>query len=365
MKAPTTLDEMEAVMEAICKADLGAGPKGTTQGVMASKNLQSWYGGLGPVFGGFGVLPSWYTDVSTFTPDGKGGLQFNSILPKMKEALALVRRWYEKKLIAADFYTKDYQENRTDAEGNRVAMTYTHPWGGVMASAQGSMKNDPSARWGFIDIPAGPVRKGKNYFSPLRQGVFVFKKGFQHVDKILKQANHEAELILSPERRDHGFEGHNYSWNGDKVELLAGGTQGYGVINTRGGANISPESNMKAIKWKLDYKKNVAREKWDAMMELLLDDPTGLMVMQDEGWVFQGEHSLADTIKNEFTGAPTTLIKEKWAGLVKLTDETFFGIITGQVPVDSFDEYGKKWREQGGDAVTAEINAWYAKKGGK
>jgi putative aldouronate transport system substrate-binding protein len=360
--APTTLDEMEEVCEAIVKANLGAGPEGTTQGVMASKNLQSWYGGLGPVFGGFGVLPSWYTNVSTFTPDGQGGLVFNSILPAMKDALTLVRRWYEKKILASDFYTKDYQENRTDVEGNRVGMNFTHPWGGVVASAQGSIANDPSAKWAFADVPAGPVRKGKNYFSPLRQGVFVFKKGFQHMDKVFKQANYEAEIVLSPERRDHGFEGHNYVWEGDKVKTLSGGTHGYGIIKTRGGDNVSPESNMIGIKFRQNYKNTAPREKWDAWMELQLEDPTGLMSMMDEGWVFQAEHSLADTIPNLYTGAPTELQKERWPGLVTLTDEYFFAIITGQKPLDAFDEYVKTWKAQGGDVITQEINEWYAKK---
>ena len=72
MEPPTTLEEMDAVAEAFVTNNLGAGPPGTTQGVMASADLQSWYGGLGPVFGGFGVLPSWYNTVSTFVDDGSG-----------------------------------------------------------------------------------------------------------------------------------------------------------------------------------------------------------------------------------------------------------------------------------------------------
>ncbi len=362
MEPPTTLDEMEAVGEAFVQNDLGAGPPGTTVGVMASRDLQSWYGGLGPVFGGFGVLPSWYTSVSTFTPDGQGGLRFDGIDPKMKEALAFIRRWYEKKIISPDFFTKGYQENRTEVEGNRVGMNLTHPWGGVVASAMGSMQNDPNARWNWVDVPTGPVRKGKNYFSPLRTGVFAFKKGFEHIDKILKQANFEAEIVLSPERRYHGFEGHNYQWVEDRVEPLSGGTHGYGIINTRGGANISPQSNMNSIQWKLNYKETVPRDQWDAMMELLLDDPTGLQTMQDEGWLFLAEHSLTDTIRNEWNGAPTELQKEKWTGLQKLTDETYFGIITGQLPVDAFDEYVVTWKAQGGDAILQEINEWWAQK---
>ncbi len=364
MDAPTTLEEMEAVAEAFVTNDLGAGPPGTTVGVMASRDLQSWYGGLGPVFGGFGVLPSWYTSVSTFTKDGQGGLKFDGIDPAMKDALAFVRRWYEKKILSPDFFTKGYQENRTEIEGNRVGMNYTHPWGGVVAGAIGSMANDPEARWTWIDVPAGPVRKGKNYFSPLRTGVFPFRKGSEHIDKILLQANFESEIVLSPQRRYHGFEGHNYEWveGEDRVVPLSGGTHGYGVIVTRGGYNISPTSNMNNIQWKLNYKETVPRDEWDAMMELLLDDPTGLQTMQDEGWLFLAEHSLADTIRNEWNAAPTELQKEKWTQLQTLTDETYFAIITGQVPVDAFDEYVTTWLAQGGEAVLAEINEWWAAK---
>ena len=364
MEPPTTLDELEAVGEAFVTNDLGAGPPGTTVALAASRDLQSWYGGLGPVFGGFGVLPSWYTSVSTFTKDGQGGLRFDGIEPALKDALALIRRWYEKKIISPDFFTKGYQENRTEIEGNRVGMNYTHPWGGVVGGGMGSMANDPNASWIWIDVPAGPVRKGKNYFSPLRTGVFPFRKGSEHIDKILKQANFEAEIVLTPQRRYHGFEGHNYQWveGEDRVELVAGGTHGYGIIFTRGGANISPTSNMNSIQWKLNYKDTVPREEWDAMMELLLDDPTGLQTMQDEGWLFLAEHSLADTIRNEWNAAPTELQKEKWTSLQKLTDETYFAIITGQVSVDAFDEYVTTWKAQGGDEIVAEINEWWAAK---
>jgi putative aldouronate transport system substrate-binding protein len=71
---------------------------------------------------------------------------------------------------------------------------------------------------------------------------------------------------------------------------------------------------------------------------------------------------LADTIPNLYTGAPTELQKERWPGLVTLTDEYFFAIITGQKPLDAFDEYVKTWKAQGGDVITQEINEWYAKK---
>ncbi len=64
---------MAEVAEAFVTNDLGTGPPGTTVGVMASQDSQNWYGVLGLVFGGFVVLPSFYTEVSTFTKAGKVG----------------------------------------------------------------------------------------------------------------------------------------------------------------------------------------------------------------------------------------------------------------------------------------------------
>jgi putative aldouronate transport system substrate-binding protein len=363
MEPPTTLEEMDAVAEAFVTNDLGAGPPGTTQGVMASGNLQSWYGGLGPVFGGFGVLPQWYGSVSTFVDDGTGTILWQGIDPRMKDALAFVRSWYERGIIAGDFFTKGFQENRADAEGNRVGMSYTHAWGGTMAIAVGSMKNDPEARWTFIDVPAGPAGKGKNYYHPLRDAVMPCRKGFEHIDALIQAGNFEAEIALSPELRWHGFEGHNYKWDGDKVVTETGGTHGYGMINTRGGTTHSATSNMNNIKWKLDYKDKVPREKWDAWMELQLDDPSGVQIMQMEGWLFLAEHSLPDTIKNVWKELPTELQKEKWGNLTTLTNETFFGIITGELPLDAFDGFIPKWKEQGGDAILQEIQEWYDVKG--
>ena len=43
-----------------------------------------------------------------------------------------------------------------------------------------------------------------------------------------------------------------------------------------------------------------------------------------------------------------------------MEDEIFFGIITGQQPLDAFDQYVTDWKAGGGDEMTEEANAWYA-----
>ncbi|MNJ51972.1 hypothetical protein D3C77_472880 [compost metagenome] len=45
-----------------------------------------------------------------------------------------------------------------------------------------------------------------------------------------------------------------------------------------------------------------------------------------------------------------------WAKLSKLENDEFFKIILGVAPIESFDHFVTKWREQGGDQISAEIN---------
>jgi len=48
---------------------------------------------------------------------------------------------------------------------------------------------------------------------------------------------------------------------------------------------------------------------------------------------------------------------DKWVNLKKLEDETFLKIILGQLPIDAFDQFVADWKAQGGDEITAEVQA--------
>jgi len=37
----------------------------------------------------------------------------------------------------------------------------------------------------------------------------------------------------------------------------------------------------------------------------------------------------------------------------------FYGIITGDMDPDAFDDFVGQWKELGGDQITQEVNDWY------
>jgi putative aldouronate transport system substrate-binding protein len=58
-------------------------------------------------------------------------------------------------------------------------------------------------------------------------------------------------------------------------------------------------------------------------------------------------------------GAPTETMKSKWDILWQAELETFSKIIYGQIGLDEFDNFVEKWKQNGGEKVTEEVNAWY------
>ena len=46
-----------------------------------------------------------------------------------------------------------------------------------------------------------------------------------------------------------------------------------------------------------------------------------------------------------------------WTNLEKKENETFLKIIIGEEPIDAFDTFVEEWKAEGGDEITAEVQA--------
>ncbi|HIW34894.1 MAG TPA: sugar ABC transporter substrate-binding protein, partial [Candidatus Paenibacillus intestinavium] len=54
--------------------------------------------------------------------------------------------------------------------------------------------------------------------------------------------------------------------------------------------------------------------------------------------------------------AQTKTMQTKWSNLKKIEDEAFLKIIMGSAPIEEFDTFVEKWKQQGGDQITEEVN---------
>ncbi|WP_235439823.1 hypothetical protein [Paenibacillus sp. DMB20] len=58
-------------------------------------------------------------------------------------------------------------------------------------------------------------------------------------------------------------------------------------------------------------------------------------------------------------------MQSKWNLLRQSESETFNKIIYGKLPADEFDKFVEKWKQNGGEQVTKEVNEWYRSVSGK
>lgn len=356
LAVPTTMDELHDVAKALVEANIGKGATGTTLGLLANKQYaHTWYGSLDPIWGAFGIIPDHWSKEGD-------GLMFDGIRETMKEPLTLLNQWYNDGIFRKDFFTLETSDSIQDLAASQCGLHFTPSWGANLDT----VKNDPATRWAFTGIPTGANgQKGKHTENNFKPEPFAFRKGAENINKVFEITNWMIELTEDFDRRFHGWEGHNYEWlEGDKVAWTGIGWSAWaiGPIGTRGSGMADPRSIGNGIQYRREEWNKVAADQRDAMMNLMLEDPTGVQQVSDESRLFILE-TAADGMMTEFQSLPTPTMVEKIVDLQKLLDENILAIIIGEKPLSAFDDMVAQWKQQGGDQITQEVNEWWTNKG--
>ena len=364
MHVPTTVAEVEAVAKAFVKARLGGL---TTYGLNVAASggtadFSTWYSSLDPIFGGFGVMPTYWTREGT-------GLMYDSIRPRMLDALVLLRRWYQEGIIPRDYFTLATADSEKRIAANQAGMMFSPSFAAGFGVSD-SQKLDPRAHWIFADIPRGPVRKAKAWWNPYLASVHGIRKGFPYVRDLIQQMNWWQELFTDPARKFRGWEGQDYVWQGNTIvpgPLTRGGggssKQWIGPIGGSGHDELDPLADSRAEQY-LEAQAKLPAGQRDAWVNFQLNDPTGVNTLSRRAYLFATAHSNAEGIKNLFNALPTPTMVAKGSTLQKLEDEAFTAIITGNGRASTtFQTFVSQWKRLGGDKITHDVNEWWARSG--
>ena len=356
LKVPKTLDELHDVAVALSKSKLGKGEGGLTVGLAATKNIyHTWACDLSPIWGAFGIIPD------RWSKEGDG-LMFDGIRPEAKKALALLAQWYKDGVFRKDFNNIAEGDARNDGKGSINGLHFTPSWGATVETYQ----NDPKTVWAFADIPTGPDgKKGKFTESPFTANPYCFRKGVDPlvVQRVIEVCNWLIELREDPVKRFHGWENNQYKFTADnkldaKFASWVPHAWMIGPVGSRGDGRGDPQTTAKGIKYFMSEWPKIAADKQDAWQETYLNDPIGVNKLSRESTVFIDE-TKASGMATEFRALPTATMQLKGTDMGKLMDTAYISIITGQKPVDEFDNFVKQWKALGGDQVTKEVNEWY------
>lgn len=362
---PKTFDDLEKVMEAMKGTELGNPALAVS---MKDPNMPfvQWRGDLSWVFGGYGVIPHYWNK-------WKGDkLEYGSVQPEMKQALAKLADWYKRGYISADVGMMDAGKSDETYKTNKSGIM-TGPYFQATSSRNFLERNFQGVVTKPIPIPAGPTGKIGRRFSPVQAGAFLISKDFKHPEAFFLYLNKMYEYFNPPKGHEleKGWkEGYDYVIKDGKVSNVEADFPDKLRVNAAKyvlGSQpfIDPQLLFNTfMKFYNGEKPSTPYEEgyWNGIPEAERANPKAVKEWAAAKIALDQKDK---AIPNLFVGAQTETMKSKWEALVKLETETFLKIVYGKVPVDEFDNFVKTWKSLGGDKITEEVNAWYKSTGGK
>jgi putative aldouronate transport system substrate-binding protein len=343
LEAPETLGDVWSIaqafkdnnMEGTC--DIGIGlTKQVVEQLTPSVGLLNAYGAHAEIW---------------LEKDGK--LEFSSIQPEMKEALAKLNEYYRQGLIDPEFGTKETANQIEDALSGRSGVVVSH------FCAPFDLMNGVKVgqEWAYYRVPLEDGSVTKAQVKVGLQGALCYSAEGANPEAMIKMLNLFVKLLKEDPAHYSddaiinfaypaiaSLNDLNYRIHSEYMEFLETGVQPAEVTQ---GYDSTVEA---AEKW---------RESKDidgyTMWAVFGPESTELQVLyhaERDGYMI-----------DKFTGAPTPAMELYNSTLKTMTVQMITDIICGTKPIDSFDEYVEAWKANGGSEVTDEINAWYAALG--
>jgi ABC-type sugar transport system, periplasmic component len=354
LKAPSTLEEMERVMDAFVREDPDGNGIDDTYGLSISlkNSFFSWMSDAGFVFGAYGALP----DIWNEGADGK--LSYGSVQPSIREGLTTLKRWMELGYVPKDAeIVGEIQAAEAWAQG-KAGMIVAPLWAAGWPLGDVT-KNVPDASFDAYPIPVGPEGLSGTRGTPSEFGAIAINADMENPEIFFNYMNFVYDNFVDPPPgspyRWGIAEGYDYGYVDGKPTLresdVPGGLadpQKYLLsLSLPSVPNLLSESIARINSGTSDLTSYDIKNK-------LLRTPQEL-----KGWkIVESNPGVYKT--DAFTGAPTPTMEKIGDALDELLHDAMLKIVYGQEPVSSFERVVARWHSLGGDKMTDEVNEWHA-----
>lgn len=343
---PKTLKEFEEVMYKFANNDPDGNGKKDTYGLS--------YTGIYAVFGAFGFIPR--SDDKKLSPvvrwqERDGKLVYTAIQPEIKEALAMLNKWFKDGVIDPEFITGENVGSKKIVSfmQGRIGFTCGGQWHLVHPDLDGDgpdtaatyyeelKKINPEAANNLVygEPPVGP--KGK---SGLASGRTILETSIGFSVKLEKDPAKFAKLMWVVDNimfKDSetmysavlGIKDKDWFWDKDGAPERFDTRRNNSDDAKEGGANTL--TVLRSPKLTKDKVRNI---------KFIQDIKLDKAFIQD---------ALNTALPSE---------GKYMSELIRLEDEAYVSIITGDKPIDYFEEFVKKWRAAGGSLLEKEANEW-------
>jgi putative aldouronate transport system substrate-binding protein len=360
LEAPTNLEELEVVMEAFATQDpdgngkndtIPLGLSGTPSFTSSPIPETSW------IFGMFGALPEiWY-------PGEDGKLEYGSVQPEIKDALAKLRTWKEKGYIN-EIALSDFNTFAKEITTGNIGIVAGPNWS-IGYPISMLMQTNPEASYIPYPLPVGADGQGMHARGGNSVGAVFFNKditeeklqAFFHYQNtmysiydsedpyLFKEFQEGYDYVLkegNPVKAEDRLQSQKYMLTGSPPVFLS--------------KNV--EALVKAAKGEELTNQEKAALNANGFIADAVDTSNPLAPIQNLGTILAVEQENVG-VSDYFAGPPTKTMSRRWEMLNRSQMETYTDIIYGKKPVSAFDDFVKDWYSSGGEDITKEVNDWY------
>jgi len=360
LSEPKTMDDILAISDAFTNRDPDGNNQKDTFGLGIGKDLYN--GGLHDLTG---FLEGYHAYKNLWIEGADGKLVYGGIQPEMKTALAKLQEMFKTGQIDPEFGVKDAGKVNESVVSGKIGMFYGAHWNAFWPLPD-SYKQDPNAVWKPYPIMSSDDKPASPSIGLGAGSYFVFKKGAAHPEAIVKLANYYADK--------------EYGWDTGGIDLSfhqpVPNPDGYirwrfaPVYATDPEQNINIYRGLKAVVENNDQNalKNLqVKDNYDNYTKFTKDGDqsqyaTALWTAPQNSGLSVLDYYLSNGLgqADRFYGSKTDAMVDKQSTLEKLQLESFTKIVMGAASIDAFDQFVSDWKKLGGDAITQEVNDWYA-----
>ncbi|GGF93520.1 extracellular solute-binding protein [Paenibacillus aceti] len=339
---PQTMEDVIAIAKAFVEDDPDGNGLKDTVGLSGNKtNLYA----LAGIFNFTGIFAAHNAYPGLWMQDDNGRIVYGSTQPETKHALSTIRSMYASGLIDPDFpYRTEPLDLLVAGRSGMFFGPWFAPWNIVEA-----VKEDPAADWRPYLIADADGHYNTERM-PVSSYYLVVRKGFAHPEAVIVYANQLLSdsrlpdeeynkldpamiITLSPLYLTIDYADAVSRKYKELVQVLEGKASPY---------SLSPEMMGHYNRWlRREQRSEMNVSDWAAPHAYLYGGEIVTQQMDRE-------------VYNQFTSMTPTM-EQKWDTLFKFENETFYKIVLGEIPVDSFDDFVKDWYDQGGRTIIAEI----------
>lgn len=360
LEAPTTIEELETVAKAFVDNNMGGentiGILGPTINNRLYNDFLSSTNNMNNMDGIFQAFKSW----PGFWIEGEDGqVVYGSTTQETRDALEELQRMYADGILDQELgVRKDADEAW---KSGKAGILFSPWWFGY--NVKDCIANNPEAEWKAYAAPLAEDGKWYAKLGGVGSTYCVVRKGYEHPEV--------AFLLNSFLRRDEGKFAQD-------TTLDAGFYPGRVVITPIDECAYSVEQLRKKMKGEavddydpINYKildtdlasldsclngkyDDLGIENWN------LDDTNfGRLYSLLMGTGAQLDAEEAGQLVRTYSViySQTVTMDKKWTNLKKKEDEIFLKIIIGDADISAFDTFVQEWKAEGGDEITAEVQA--------